>query len=209
MISKNHILSISTIGLMLVLVLANVRAYTISGPSMTPTYLVGDRVISNKLAYDFKVPFTERILFNIGAPNRGDTVTYFDLEKKGIAVKRVIGIPGDTIQLRDNVVYINGARLEQTVRLLDFERLIPDENRLGLLVFSEDLDGREYLITYTPHARVRPDLGKTSIPDDYYFILGDHRDNSADSRFIGLISREQIKGRVIYGARSLDSYRSQ
>lgn len=83
---------------------AYVKAFTIAGPSMTPTYWYDDIVVSNHLAYDFRLPHTDFVLFKTGQPERGDLIMYFDIPKNVVAAKRIIGIPGDTVSIKDNVV---------------------------------------------------------------------------------------------------------
>ena len=179
-----------------------VRAYTVAGPSMAPTLWLGDRVISLQVAYDLRAPFTDLVVLRTGEPRRGDVVVYHDLNKGGPAIKRIVGLPSDTIELRDNRLFVNRNDAEQ----LELERetfgKTPAENGLSRLVASEQLEGRSHLVTYSPGASEVADHGPVAVPADCYFLLGDHRDNSYDSRFIGCITREQIKGRVVYGLRT-------
>ncbi|QDT67776.1 Signal peptidase IB [Planctomycetes bacterium MalM25] len=179
---------------------AFVRAYTIAGPSMAPTLFVGDTVLCSNAAYDLRVPYTDRVLCRTGEPRRGDVIVYFDTAKDSPAVKRVVGLPGDEIELRDNVLMINGVAASQwelsNLRLPEGSKAIVGEG-----LHAERLDRAEHALTYTPGSGERRDYGPTAVPEGEYFLLGDHRDNSADSRYIGCIAREQIRGRVFYGLR--------
>lgn len=178
-----------------------VRAFTINGPSMSPTLLFHDRVISFQAAYDLRLPFTDTVLLPLSDPGRGDLVIYFDIPKNHVAAKRVVGLPGDTIELKENVLHVNGTPADQVVLDREGYEHLAAENDLGELVVEETLDGNAHLMTYTPQENKAASFGPVAVPPDEYFILGDNRDNSNDSRFVGFIARDQIKGRIIYGAR--------
>ena len=180
---------------------AFVRVYTVNGPSMSPTLLFHDKVIAFLAAYDFRIPYTDWVLFSVGNPNRGDLILYYDTHKENVAIKRVIGLPGDSIELRENIIYVNELAAEQEVLSRKEYGSIPSINDLGELVLKEMLEDCSYSITYTPQKVESANHGPVVVPVKQYFILGDNRDNSHDSRFIGFIDRDQIKGRVIYGAR--------
>lgn len=185
---------------------AYVKAFTIAGPSMTPTYWYDDIVVSNHLAYDFRLPHTDLVLLETGQPERGDLIIYFDIPKNSVAAKRIIGIPGDTVSIKDNVIYLNGEEISQSIEPKRYFDNVPDKNGIGEIVLSEEIDGTSHLITYTPGAGQINSIEPIKVTEGKYFILGDNRDNSGDSRFIGLISRGQIKGKVIHGYRPLESY---
>ena len=185
---------------------AYVKAYTIAGPSMAPTYWYGDFVVSNHAAYDLRAPFTDLVLAKTGKPQRADLIMYYDIPKGVIAAKRIVGIPGDVVSMTDNVLYLNGIEVKQTSNASQLFDHIPAENDLGALVMTEKMGNCDYLITYTPKVGRKVNIESVKIPNNKHFILGDNRDNSADSRFIGLISRSQIKGKVIWGNRSSKSY---
>jgi signal peptidase I len=185
---------------------AYVRAFTVAGPSMTPTFLNGDLIVSNHAAYDLRLPFLDTVLLKTGEPQHGDLVMYFDEPKNVIATKRVVGVPGDAVRMVNNILYINGTNVMQRIEPRKFFRGVPAVNDLGELVARETLGSSEHLITYTPEKSPVHSFEEVKVTAGKYFILGDHRDNSADSRYTGLISREQIKGRVFIGARTLDSY---
>ena len=181
-----------------------VRAYTINGPSMAPTFWFHDKVISLQTAYDIRIPYTDVVLCQVNDPDRSDLVIYFDIPKNHIAAKRVIGLPGDTIELKENVLYVNGTAADQTVLPRNEYEKVPSENDLGELVVKETLESNTHLVTYTPQASKTSNFGPVVVPSDQYFFLGDNRDRSRDSRYIGFITRDQIKGRIIYGARTID-----
>ncbi|MEM8939879.1 MAG: signal peptidase I [Bacteroidota bacterium] len=164
----------------------SLRAYSIAGPSMSPSFWLDDIVIANHNAY----------LLN--SPERGDVVVYFDSAKNSAAVKRIIGIPGDEIQLTENLVLINGIEQKQTLKSKEDFSHIPKENGIGEVIAEENIFGENHLITFTPFLNPERNFEANVLKASEYFILGDHRDNSADSRYIGPIHRDQIIGRVIW-----------
>jgi len=168
--------------------------------SMKPTIEIGDRVVVNKLAYDLKVPFTTIELLKWADPQRGDIVVLFSPQDGTRLVKRVIAVPGDTVWMTDNQVFVDG-------KAATWSAMIPAEDiDQGLtLITHETLFGRTHEMMLTPHvpSPVR-NFGPVRVPVGQYFVLGDNRDNSNDSRFIGFISRKSIVGRATAVAFSLD-----
>ena len=168
--------------------------------SMQPTILCGDVVFINKLAYAFRVPFTTTRLAHWAEPARGDIVVCFSPEDGTRLVKRVAGQPGDTVELRREILFVNGVAQSYTPLAIDSRGardLEPDERDSAILA-------REQLTTSTgahPHAVMalpaRPALGSFGplrVPAGHYFMLGDNRDNSHDSRFFGCVPRAEIVG---------------
>lgn len=185
---------------------AYVRAFTVAGPSMSPTLLYGDLIISNHAAYDLRLPYMDTVLLKTSEPKNGDLIMYFDVPKNVIATKRVVGVPGDTVKMVNNILYVNDVEAMQRHVPHNVFDAVAAQNGLGERVATETLGSVEYLITYTPEKSPVHSFAEMTVTEGSYFILGDHRDNSADSRYIGLISRDQIKGRVFQGARTLGSY---
>ncbi len=172
--------------------------------SMKPTIVEGDRILVNKLAYDLKLPFTKWRLFAWADPARGDLVVCFSPKDGTRLVKRVIGVPGDRVEMRNNRLMINGQPLgyeslnEGSCGLT----LIGDPSKYDLAV--EDIVGVSHMIMLTPHARAPRSFLPITIPEGQYFVMGDNRDNSADSRFFGFVPRSEIVGRSSRVAFSLD-----
>lgn len=173
--------------------------------SMKPTILEGDRVFVNKIAYDLKVPFTTWRLMEWANPDRGDVVVLLSPENGRRLIKRVIGLPGDVLELRRNRLHVNGkpARyevLEGTIA----ERLEPEQPFRRFLAW-EGVGPNRYPVMVTPalHSALG-DFGPLTVPDDQYFLMGDNRDESRDSRAIGFVPRELILGRAVAVAFSLD-----
>ena len=167
--------------------------------SMKPTIEIGDRVVVNKLAYDLKVPFTTIELLKWGDPQRGDIVVLFSPQDGTRLVKRVIAIPGDTVALNDNQVFVNGKAAQWSPMTP-----VQDDDQGLTLVTEESLFGRKHEMMLTPHVPSVRNFGPVKVPAGRYFVLGDNRDNSNDSRFIGFVSRKSIVGRATAVAFSLD-----
>jgi signal peptidase I len=163
--------------------------------SMKPSILEGEMVFVNKLAYDLKIPFTTLHVSTWGNPDRGDVVVFFSPQDGTRLVKRVIGLPGDTVVLRNGVLYLNG--LPQQYSATDaapFRRdVFEDANPI---VAIEHLEACDHYVMSLPGRQALRSFGPFVVPPDQYFMMGDSRDNSADSRFIGSIPRAAIVGRV-------------
>jgi signal peptidase I len=179
---------------------AYLRAVTVAGPSDAPTLLLGDRLLINLAAYRVDLPYTGIALWERSGPQRGEMVM-FHVPNRGLrGLKRVIGVPGDTVELRENVVVVNGEALTQeTLDRAAFDAWVPDKHKLGSQVIREA--GR-YTITYTPDASDLRSMPAVTIATGQYFLLGDHRDDSNDSRVFGAVDRRHIQGRVVRHLRS-------
>jgi signal peptidase I len=166
--------------------------------SMKPTIQEGDRVVVNKLAYDLKIPFTTTEIVKWGDPKRGDIVVLFSPRDGTRLVKRVVAIPGDKVELRDNIVFINGRIAKQSP-------ITTDSDEYGRAnVLDEDLYGHRHRIRLTEEGGSLSSYGPVMVPKEHYFVLGDNRDNSNDSRYIGMIERRRIVGEAVAVAFSLD-----
>ena len=169
--------------------------------SMKPTIQEGDRVVVNKLAYDLKIPFTTYEVAKWGDPHRGDIVVLFSPRDGVRLVKRVIAVPGDVVQLVDNQLFINGKKQPWSTDLWPMDD--PQQGRT--YITSEDLDGHQHKVMISPQmASPARTYGPLTVPAGQYFVMGDNRDNSNDSRYIGLIPRTQIVGKALAVAFSLD-----
>jgi signal peptidase I len=174
--------------------------------SMLPTILVGDRIVVDKLAYDLRIPFTLTRLARWHEPERGDVVTFPSPADEQLLVKRIVGIPGDVVSMKDNVLTINGERAAYTA--VEDAELPPDSVRdpFRYRFFHESILGSDRMIMLheARYASSRSSFGPVTVPQGEYLMLGDNRDNSQDSRYIGLISRDRILGRAETIAFSLD-----
>jgi len=170
--------------------------------SMKPTIEEGDRVVVNKLAYDLKVPFTTIELLKWGDPKRGDIVVLFSPVDGTRLVKRVVGIPGDRIEMRENQLMVNGKTAQwREIGLQD------DSEQGSSLLVEENLAGVNHEVMFTPQIPAVRSFGPVTVPTGRYFVMGDNRDNSNDSRFIGLIDRRRIVGKATAVAFSFDRSR--
>jgi signal peptidase I len=162
--------------------------------SMHPNLLEGDVVFVNRLAYDVKVPLTDIVLAQTGAPQRGDVVTFFSPEKNRMRlIKRVIGLPGDTIAMRGKKLFVNGVAADYAELGLDDEPLARGVKALHV---EESTSDGAHEIQWLSRRLPQDDFGPIEVPADHYLMLGDNRDNSEDSRFFGLVARENIIGRA-------------
>lgn len=167
----------------------------IPSASMRPTLLEGDVVLVNRLAYDLKLPLTDIVLLPLGEPRRGDVVTFSSPANGTRLIKRIVGLPGDRVAMRDGVLILNGRPLGHDAARSHRETLAP-----GWVVdavrATEDLDGRPHAMQWLPAVAARRDFAEITVPAGRYFMLGDNRDNSEDSRFIGSVPRERLIGRA-------------
>ena len=178
--------------------------YGVPSSSMYPTMMIGDRIVSDRLAYDFKVPFTDVIVKHIADPKRGDIVTFTSPEDGIRLVKRLIAVPGDVVEMRGEQLLINGvAALYSPAAGAIAARLTPDYQGKQL-VMNEQLLGAQRPIIVMPERPAMRSFGPVKVPEGEYLMLGDNRDNSKDSRYIGFVKRELITGQVKRVVFSLD-----
>jgi signal peptidase I len=157
--------------------------------SMQPTIVEGDRILVNKLAYDIHLPFSKISLKKLADPVRGDIIVFDSTVSDVRLVKRVIGVPGDSIAMRNNRLTINGEDLiyDQT-SASDTDRTSTD--------FTEHLFDIEHPVRINAFGSQLSSFAPITVPKNYYLVLGDNRDNSADSRVIGLVPRNEVIGRT-------------
>jgi signal peptidase I len=167
--------------------------------SMLPTVLIGDRIFVDKLAYDLKVPFTTMHLALWDNPRRGDIVVFYSPADGERLIKRVIGLPGDVIAMRDNRLVVEGESISYADR-----RAGSGEEGQPQEILMERLGSKAHLMMTTPQRPALRTFTPVRVPDGAYLVMGDNRDNSNDSRFIGFVPRDAIVGRVSRVAFSLD-----
>jgi signal peptidase I len=171
--------------------------YEVPTGSMKPTIIEGDRIFVNKLAYKLRVPFTLIPIASWDAPKHNDIVVFDSPVEAQRLIKRVVGLPGDKIEIINNQLYVNNVvaqyhTADQTPVLKYWE----DSNDKPELL-NETFDGKEHRITILPR-RDSParNFGPYVVPAQHYFMMGDNRDNSADSRYIGPVDQKYILGRA-------------
>lgn len=172
--------------------------------SMKPTILEGDRVFVNKLAYDLKVPFTTLHVAEWGAPKRGDIVVFYSPKDGTRLVKRTIGLPGDVVKLRNDQLIINGSVVEYKPIAEELLHDVSTSDRASSVYASEQLPGRSHLVAGIPAAPAMRDFGPYRVPEGSYFMMGDNRDDSFDSRYFGPVRRDRILGRATAVVASVD-----
>jgi signal peptidase I len=150
-----------------------VQAFKIPSESMVPTLLVGDHLLVSKFAYGIKLPIVDKTLIKTGDPEHGDVIVFEYPENRDLDyIKRVIGLPGDKIELKNNVLYRNDQPVEEPYKHLE-DHLVPG---------------------------TKVNWGPETVPANQYFVMGDNRDHSQDSRYWGFVPRDYIRGKawVIY-----------
>ncbi len=149
-----------------------VQAFKIPSGSMEPTLLIGDHLLVNKFIYGIKIPFVDRKVMVYKEPKRGDIVVFiFPKDKKKDFIKRVVGGPGDTVEIRQKKIYINGEHWDETFGVYR------DAEVVGMVP--------------------RDNFGPVVVPPENVFVMGDNRDRSYDSRFWGFVPFDQIKGKAL------------
>ena len=159
-----------------------IQAYKIHSGSMEPTLLVGDHLLVNRLSYVVKIPYFDNVIYTLGKPKRGDVIVFRYPENTKIDfIKRVIATEGDTVEIKDKVIYINGIKMPDPWGHYQNTPPIPRE------------------------LAPKDNYGPYTVPKDAYFAMGDNRDNSADSRFWGPVRKEHLVGKALILYFSLNS----
>lgn len=176
--------------------------YHIPSGSMQPTILIGDRVLVDKLAYDVKIPFTQINISRQAEPKHGDIIVFDSKVSEDLLIKRVIGLPGDIIELRNNRLLVNHkpVGIDLIEYSIEFDDFLDDRDIATY--YRETFDSDE--IEKNSHTiRIRLDrisqlssFAPIKVPQDNYWVMGDNRDNSADSRVIGVVPRDELIGRA-------------
>lgn len=161
-----------------------VQAYQIPSGSMLDTLLIGDRLLVNKLSYNLKLPFTDKVLLRLGDPEVGDIAVFTtpDPQQPGADyIKRIVGVPGDVIEMKNNVLYRNGARVDEP-----YARKARGPMGGFGAAFTMNIFVQGNIQNFEP----------LTVPEDQYFVMGDNRDDSRDSRFWGFVPREALHGKA-------------
>ncbi len=167
--------------------LLSIQAYSIPSSAMEPNLIVGDYAMVNKFSYGIPNPFTNKTIIPLGKPQKGDVVVFsYPLDSSKSYIKRIIGRPGDRVQIIDKRLYLNG-------QLSDFPLPLDDSGTICPIY-------KDWKITPTS----RDNFGPVVVPRDAYFVLGDNRDKSYDSRFWGFVRSEYLLGKAVYIYFSMD-----
>ena len=175
--------------LLIVLVLRSflVEPFQIPSSSMVPTLLVGDYILVNKYAYGIRLPVLNTKVIDVGEPQRGDVMVFFPPNDHRYFIKRVIGLPGDHIVYRDKVLYVNGEEMPQTL-IAQLPPLAPTYQ-----ILEENLASVTHVVRKDLRRHI-PDNFETTVSPGHYFMMGDNRDNSSDSRVWGEVPERNIVG---------------
>jgi signal peptidase I len=177
------------LGLVLVLRSFVVEPFQIPSSSMVPTLKVGDFILVNKWTYGIRLPVVRNKIIELNSPERGDVMVFFPPHEERYFIKRVVGLPGDEIHVLNGVLYINGDKMTQKV-------LADEEPAPRSVVMTEDLTGVEHAM----QKRLLPTRLSQNftavVPEGHYFMMGDNRDNSSDSRVWGPVPEDRIVGRA-------------
>ncbi len=178
--------------------------------SMNPSILEGDLVYVDKLAYDLRFPLTLYRVKQWSDPERGDIVVLFSPKDGTRLIKRVIGLPGDEIEMKNNVLFINNQQVNYSELPMEITKDLMPELRNQSVFAEEDLLGRRHAVMSIPSVPTdKRSFHKMIVPEGQYFIMGDNRDVSEDSRFFGFAERRLIIGRatnIIASFNKLDKY---
>jgi signal peptidase I len=163
--------------------------------SMHPNLQEGDVVLVNRLAYDLKLPLTDTVVTQLGDPKYGDIATFFSPRDGKRLIKRIIALPGDRVEMRDKRLIVNGKAVDYQKQGKSFEAL-GDGTVLPAQSLTEQLNGERHTIQWLDNLANASNFGPVTVPAGSYLMLGDNRDNSADSRYIGFVPRKSLIGRA-------------
>jgi signal peptidase I len=187
---KKHIIREYSESIIIAIILALVirtfvvQAFKIPSGSMEDTLAIGDHILVSKFIYGTKIPFSDKRILKIRDPRRGDVIVFeYPEDPSKDFIKRVIGTPGDEVEVKEKKVYINGMPYENPHEVHKEKELIPREQN------------------------PRDNFGPVKVPENSYFVMGDNRDRSYDSRFWGFVKNSKIKGLAFIKYWSWDSAR--
>ncbi len=197
------------VAILIVLVLRSsiIEPYKIPSGSMIPTLFIGDHIFVNKLAYGLKVPFSDNFaekpifLTDHSVPARGDVIVFKYPKDESINyIKRVVGLPGDVISIRNKLLFINDKRVDESA-LADpamLEGIETDFDRATLSLFLADMEGKKHPVLHDGNTFHNSDFGPYTVPANSLFAMGDNRDRSSDSRSWGIVPVENVKGKAMF-----------
>lgn len=177
-----------------------IEPFVIPSGSMIPSLLIHDHILVNKLAYGLRIPFSEKYIFFWQHPQRGDIVVFkYPKNINVFFVKRLIGEPGDKVELKNGVLFVNDQELSQTPQTSEqVEQVAPDFSAPSdfFSYYLEPAREHQHLVRYYTSASSSRNWGPVTVPENSYFMMGDNRDESMDSRFWGFVPEGNIVGRA-------------
>lgn len=168
-----------------------VEPFQIPSGSMIPTLEVGDFILVNKFSYGLRLPVLGVKVLEVGEPKHGDVMVFVPPNDDRYFIKRVVGLPGDEIRIIDNYLYVNGKKMPQ--EKVQSER---DNSANSYLIANEQLNGVEHLLRRQVEAGQYGRNIVVTVPEGHYFMVGDNRDNSYDSRAWGAVPEKNIVGKA-------------
>jgi len=186
--------------LIIVLILRSFIAepFRIPSGSMIPTLEIGDFILVNKFSYGVRLPVLHTKIIDNGLPKRGDVAVFrFPGDNKTDYIKRIIGVPGDVVRFENKRLFINGEEM-QHVPVGRFEAVNQFNEAHQTLRMKESLGDVEHDIIIRPNVIGRGTTGERTVPEGHYFVMGDNRDNSNDSRFWGFVPEENLVGKALF-----------
>jgi signal peptidase I len=179
------------------------EAFKIPSGSMIPTLQVGDHIFVNKFLYGVRIPFTNiKLGMNYRKPRRGEVIVFmYPVEPDKDFIKRIVAVEGDEVELRENVVYVNGKPVPREpisgeCRYEDYEEKRDHWEERECEAFSETVKGNRYSVIQEKDAPLQK-FAPHKVPPRSVFVMGDNRDNSNDSRFWGTVPEELIRGKAM------------
>ena len=166
--------------------------YTVPTGSMQPTIKEGDRIVVNKMAYDLRLPFTDKAMISFNIPERGEIVVFESKAADMRLIKRVIGLPGDVVSMKNEVVQINGKTL--SYKLLE-QRVQPNTPLITSLVETVG-DIQHHINIDNTASNKLSNFAPVTVPEGHYLVLGDNRRNSSDSRVYGFVPHKELRDKT-------------
>lgn len=177
-------------GLVLVLRSFVLEPFQIPSKSMVPTLKVGDFIVVNKWTYGLRLPVLRNKFFDVGSPQRGDVVVFFPPHESRYFIKRLVGLPGDKISIINGTLFVNNEMIKQTKS--DIE-----SGNSRSVVMSEKLGAKQFAIQKNQRPSRLSQNFSATVPKDHFFMIGDNRDNSSDSRIWGPVPKDRIVGKAV------------
>lgn len=178
--------------------------FRIPSGSLEPTLLIGDFILVNKFDYGIRLPVIHKKIFKVDDPKRGDIIVFrWPPDESYDFIKRIIGVPGDHIKYIDKVLYINGKKVDYGLPI-PAQSIDESGSMQSVVDVTENLPGVTHQIFQNPHQSSH-DFNDIVVPVGMYYVMGDNRDDSADSRFWGLVPDKNIVGKAIVSWMSWDN----